>query len=388
MFHHDDRDYNEAASAAAAKGKVKMEEIIHNGQASAESVVAIIQNSQPRDLIAPANRLALVHDEDDAFNLAVYGKDGYSVDETPGIHPHAFGQLMGDNGCDLGTDFVKRVRRNSQGKSWGEELIAKTVNAILSHRDRQRNLIRIDPESHKVKGFLSDKFRRMDARPLADSFMGMCLELGLVPIEGVASETKCRIRAVKPMVFEPIDNEPMLFGLEFGTSDFGDGGVVINLWNMRVWCTNTAVVQRGLKQVHLGGRLPDDLQLSDETYRRDALTVASAMRDVGANMIGPAPINRMLEAVRGASHKQLTSSDGIDALLKGLDKNEAVSVKMLYDGPDVVNLPPGETVYRLSNAVSFFAQTRGVDADKRLKLQEIAGNMIAPRCDVVKVREV
>lgn len=391
MFHHSDRDYAEAASAAAAKGRVKMEEIIQKGQASAEATVAIIQNHQPNDKIAPAKRIKLLPNHDGKnFGLATVelGVAGYRFgdEDVNPIHPHAFGQLLADVGLSK-RDADRWMYEEAKGKEWGSELVADTVNTILSHREKQRNLIRIDGDNgDRVKGFLSDKFRRLDSRPLADAFMGLCVETGLVPIEGVASDTKCRIRAVLPKVFEPLDNEPMIFGLEFGNSDYGDGGVVVNLWNMRVWCTNTAVVQRGLRQIHLGGRLPDDLSFSAHTYKKDAETVASALQDVGQNLIGPEPINRMLQAVRTASETELRSSDGIDKLLKGLDKGEAQTVKQLFDSPDVVNLPPGDTVYRLANAVSFFAQNRGLDANRRLQLQEISGAMFG--AETRKAREV
>lgn len=385
MMHHDARPYDVAASAAARHGRLKMEKIIADGQASAEAVVSRIQNHTPRDVVvaAPSLRLKV----SDSGSLVMARQDGYAVEELGGLHTHAYGQLLQDAGLPKRT-ADEWMKVESRGKPWGTELVAHAVNEVLAHREKQRNLIRLDDDAGGVvKGFLSDKFRRLDSRPLADAFMGMCTGIGLVPIEGVASDTKCRIRAVLPRVFEPVDNEVMIFGLEFGNSDYGDGGVVVNMWMMRVACTNLAVVQKGLRQVHLGGRLPDDLQLSAATYASDAKTVALALADVGNSLIGPDPVHRMLNAVKDASEKTLTEQ-GIDGLLKGLDKGEAATIKTVYNSPDDLNLPPGESVYRLSNAVSFFAQSRGLDPNRRIQLQELAGAMMVPAATKDKAKEV
>lgn len=380
VFHHDGRGYNEAASAAAKNGRVKMDEIIHRGRTSAEAVVATIQNATVRDKVVKATDVRLVPGDDGRFTIA----SDYTGANR--LHGHAYGQLLADVGFPK--TFANSLQKE-EGADWVGNLIAHNVNEVLAHRPKQRNLIRIDEtDGETAKGWLSDKYRRLDSRPLVDAFMGVCTEYGLLPIEGVASDTKVRVRSVLPVVFEPVPNEVMIFGLEFGNSDYGDGGMVLNLWNMRVWCTNLAVVQKGIRQIHLGRSLPDDIQLSRRTYELDAMTTCSAMRDVAGKIIGPDRINLMLQAVEDASETVIRSQDGIDKLLRGLDKGEAATVRQLYDSPDEVNMPPGQTVYRMSNAVSFFAQNRSIGTDRRLELQELAGKMIVGEQNPKTVREV
>jgi hypothetical protein len=372
MYHHDDRDYDVAASAAAAKGRQKMEEIIHRGQASAESVVEIIQSRVIKDRVARAPAVKLAFNDEGERRLWVFGDD---VESLP-LHDHGMGQLLQNVG--LRKDFADHLKNEAGGSLWGKELLAHNVNEILAHRTNQRNLIRAEGGDELVKGFLSDSFRRLDSRPLTDAFLGACTDYGLLPIEGVASETKLRLRAVMPRVFEPIDNEVMIFGVEFGNSDYGDGGVVVNLWTMRVWCTNLAVAEKGLRQVHLGSKLPDNISFSDRTYRLDAETTAAAIGDVTGQLVGPSRINRMLTAIQNAGEKEVKGRDGIDkALARVLRDNEKEQVKAIYEGPDVVNLPPGETYWRLSNAVSWFAQSRDLDPNRKLDLQQFAGQLVA-----------
>lgn len=379
MFHHDDRGYEEAASAAAAKGRVKMEDIIHAGTANAEAVVASIMSRTITDRVARTDKVRLGYDEDGRALVQLYGT---TLDQYL-LHPHGHGHVL--DACGLPKKYADKVQQEAGKESWGRELVALNVNTVLAHRDKTRNLVRIeggaaDGSGGVVKGFLSDKFRRLDSRPLVDAFIGSCREVGLLPIDGVASDTKCRVRAVLPKVFEPTPNEVMLFGAEFGNSDYGDGGLVINMFTMRVWCTNLAVTEKCLRTVHLGAKLPDDLTLSARTYELDAKTTASAVRDITSDVIGPARVNRMLAAIRDADSRVIRSRDGIDALLaRSLDKGEATQVKQIYESPDVTNLPAGETMWRLSNAVSWFAQGRNIGADRKMELQTVAGNLIGAK---------
>lgn len=368
MYHHDSRPYEEAVSAAAAHGRTKMEEIIHKGLANTKGVVERILSRVIGDRIVKADAINVFSPQDGSWHIR-------GADLEQELHPHAFGQVVDNAG--MPRQFVDHIVKQANGTRWGPELISHNLKEIFNHRPKQRNLLR--SEGDTVKGFLSDKFRRIDSRPLLDAFMGASNKIGLVPIDGIGTDTKSRVRAVLPKVFEPIPNEVMLFGLEWGNSDYGDGGHVVNLWTMRVWCTNLAITTSFLRQVHLGKRLEDNIQYSDETYDLDTKANARALVDVVQHSIGPATINSMLDAIRAANQKQIVGRDGIDKLLKGaLSKSELEKVTDIFEGPDVVNLPAGNSTLRLSNALSFFAQAEGISADRKIELQGLAGKFLMP----------
>ncbi len=381
MIHHDGRAYNVAAGEAARKGREKMEKIIEEGLASARSVAELVQSRLITDVVAKAPALRLRVQDDGSYGL-VRGGDpslGGVVRTTDGpvdLHPHALDQMLQNAG--LPKKFAEHLVNESGGSTWGKELVARNVNEILARRDKQRNLLRHEgDENAPVKGFLSDKFRRIDSRPLLDAFMGSAAEIGLVPVQGVASDTKVRMRAIMPQVFEPIANEVMMFGVEWANSDYGDGGHALSLFVTRVWCTNMAMGDTVLRQVHTGKTLSDDIEYSARTYALDTKTNVSALRDTVRHAISPKRVNLMLEHVKEAGEKELkgNSVETILAKLK-LSKTDAQAVQGLYDGPDVVNLPPGNTAWRLSNALSFFANAKTVGADKKLELEAAAGSLV------------
>lgn len=372
VYHHDSRDYQEAASAAAAQGRVKMEEIIQKGLANARAVAERVAAGDLQDQIVKAPAVHVYSPDDKTWRFR--GGDELTNEYT--LHNHAFGQIVENAGMPKA--FVDKMVAQANGTRWGANLITHNLREIFSHRPNQRNLIR--SEGGVVKGFLSDKFRRIDSRPLLDSFMAGCTAMGLVPIDGVGLDTKVRMRAVLPKVFEPVPNEVMIFGLEWGNSDFGDGGHVVNLWTMRVWCTNLAIANNVLKQIHLGKRLDENIEYSARTLELDTEANRSALKDAMRHTLGAGQVHKMLESIRTAGAKQIEGKNDIDKLLKAaLNKSELEKVTDIFEGPDVQNVPEGKTRWRLSNAVSFFAQSEGVTAERKLELQQVAGRIAGLR---------
>lgn len=369
MIHHDQRDYNEAASEAARQGRIKMEEIIHRGLTNTKAVVEKILTTQIQDRIARVDQINVYSPDDKTWRIE--SNDSFSLE----LHNHAFGQVVENAG--MPRKFVDELVKQANGTRWGAELVSHNLKEIFSHRHGQRNLIRA--ESDVAKGFLSDKFRRIDSRPLLETFMMGATSLGLVPIEGVGLETRSRVRAVLPKVFEPVPNEVMIFGLEWGNSDYGNGGHVVNLWTMRTRCTNLLVANSVLRQIHLGKRLADDIAYSDRTLQLDTDANRSALSDAMQHAIGPAQVQKMLTSIRSADEKEIKGQD-IDKLLKSaLSKGEMEKVIDMFEGPDVINMPEAKSTWRLSNALSFFAQAESITPDRKLELQELAGKVIGLR---------
>lgn len=363
----------------AAKARQKLEGIIEAGRASAQSVAQKVAETLITDRVKKTNVLRARVDEDARIVLCLAGSNTLEPylrsDDFPSpVHPHAYGQLLDSAGVPR--SFVKAVENEAGGKTWGKELVARNVNEILSRRGGL-NLIRHEGRDEVVKAFLSNKFRRLDSRPLLDAFMGEATKLGLVPVQGVASDTKVRMRALAPAVHEPLPNEPVVFGVEWGNSDYGDGGHVVNLFTTRIVCTNLAITDQMLRQVHLGKRLDDNIEYSRRTYELDTKTNVSALADTVRHALNPQRVGLMLESIKRASADEIKGKDGIgDLLKKALSKTELEQVRALYDGPDVVNLPAGNTKWRLSNALSFFAQAKSVSADRKIELQHLAGALV------------
>ena len=63
-------------------------------------------------------------------------------------------------------------------------------------------------------------------------------------------------------------------------SDFGNGALSVRAYLLRIWCTNLAITQEEMRQVHLGKRLDESMIYSERTYELDAQATVSALKDV------------------------------------------------------------------------------------------------------------
>ncbi len=371
-------EYEQSTSEAASAGKIKMQEIIHQNLSQSMMVVEQVQSQIIRDKIVRGAVLDFVPvlPESDKLppQIAV-------IAETQSkLHRNALSQVS--EKADVPFRFINSLLTRGV---WGAELAAHNFREIFGRGNGTRYLLRAVGD--ETRGFLSDRYRRLDSRPLLDSFIGACQEIGAVPVQGFALETKIRLRAILPIVFEPIPNEVMVFGIEWGNSDFGAGGHTLQMFQMRLACTNGMTLDDVLRQIHLGGRLSDNIEYSDKTYELDTQANVSALRDVVRTSLNPSRVKGYLTAIKTAAEQEISPKQAIAILKKNLNKAEAESAIEAYNSPDVVNLPPGNSIYRLSNAVSWIAQAQSVEPERSLELNKIAGNLI-PRVESVKAAEV
>lgn len=375
MIHHSQENYKVAASKAAKHGREKMQAIIEKGQANAMAVLAQVSNQVPKDSITTAKAVTILsplwtEEAPGRYSMQLRGR------ESVPVHEHALAQIADKAGFN--NKFLSDLRELKTPKDdpWNQELIAHNFNQLLMHSD-SRHLVRIVEEKgqDEVRGFLSDRYRRLDSRPLLDSFMGACQDIGAVPVDGYALDTRVRLRAILPYVFEPVENEVMLFGAEWKNSDFGNGGHGVSLFNIRVMCTNMATTDEVLRQVHIGKRLDDNILYSRQTYELDTKANASALKDIVWNTLSPDRVNGYLEQIRIAAEDEIEGKDVGRILKNKLTKSEAEKVSELFNGPDVINMPAGSSTYRLSNAISFFAQNEKISRNRRLDLEQIAGEL-------------
>src|SRR5262249_23574703 len=161
----------------------------------------------------------------------------------------------------------------------------------------------------------------------------------------------------------------LVYGLVLENSDFGNGALSLRTFVLRLFCTNYAIGNETLRQVHLGARLGDDFAFSDRTYRLDTAAKASAVRDLVRQNLAPSAIARLQDAIRRANDERIEPHKIGERLRKVLSKGEVNQVVESFNSPDVENLPPGNTTWRLSNALSWVAG-KLTDAERKLDLMK------------------
>jgi hypothetical protein len=171
------------------------------------------------------------------------------------------------------------------------------------------------------------------------------------------------------------------YGLSFGNSDYGDGALHMSAFLLRVWCMNGAVADEVFRQVHVGGRLADDISFSERTYRLDTMTTVSAVRDFTRSVLDTEKVTAYMTAIRDAAGEELDAKKAIAALRSKnlVTTAEAEAVSTSYNSADIIELPAGQNRWRLSNAISLIGRNRLKDGEERrgIELQELAGRVLA-----------
>jgi len=102
-------------------------------------------------------------------------------------------------------------------------------------------------------------------------------------------------------------------------------------------CLNGMVRESVMRQVHLGGRLPDNMLLSNRTYDLDTRTQASAVKDLTKGIFTKDSIRARALEIQGAAGMIVDMDKELKSLQKGkLGKEEVQAVEkvLMRNNPD------------------------------------------------------
>lgn len=349
-----------AGLSAQETCRQRMEAYIARGRADAVSVVERILSEAPRDRYVPAGALRFEAETPNGMAVTV-------ADARHFVHAHALDQTAERAGLRLG--YLHDLLERKEG--WAADLAANNLNTLLAHTPG-RFLVR--EVNNTIRGILSDSYRRIDSRPTLDALLAESDSAGAVVVDGTYTETRVSLKVVRAEPLEVFDGEWMVFGLDYSNSDYGDGAHEISAFLLRLWCLNGAVSAKEVRRVHLGRRLTGDA-FSERTLRLDTAAQASATRDQVRGLLRPEASAKLVEQIRRANEKQI-DSDRIGTWLKPrLSKPEAIEVAEKFASADIIELPPGQTTWRLSNAISWLAKNTA-DGRRRMELERVAGEAL------------
>jgi len=182
---------------------------------------------------------------------------------------------------------------------------------------------------------------------------------------------------ILPYIVEPAPGEFMIMGLNWQNSDYGSGAYGVTSFAMRLICQNGMVGSSQIKQVHLGGRLPDSLTFSDTTYAKDTELMASATIDIVRNLLTEGAVNKQAETITRAAETEVTIERAMRGVRNSLNKGEAKHAKELFEGNQAgILLPEVKSEWRFSNVLSWLAN-EAESPDRKIELQTLAGKVIA-----------
>ncbi len=288
--------------------------------------------------------------------------------EWRSVHKNALGQLA--ERADIPMAYVNHLRESD----WGRKVLAHNLREAMLH-DQHRYLLRT--VGGEVRGWLSDRFRRIDSRPIVQAMVEEVQASSgkMVVADGLHTDVRCALRLIRPEVIEVTPGEYVVFGMSWENSDYGAGAMSIRSFLLRVICWNGATMEQPMRHVHLGGRLDESIEFSDRTYQLDSEAMTSAVRDATRSMFAEAKIAGLIEQVRTAATEEVDADKVLRGMKGRLSKDETKQVAEKYSSADVVEVPAGQTRWRLSNALSWLANQVD-DQERKIDLQRLAGDAL------------
>jgi hypothetical protein len=178
----------ESKTAAAHK----LELLSERGRAKAGEVLDHVMNNQPTDRIAQGGELVFTPSTDGS-TVQIQYTDPRAGKIDQRLHRHATLQMA--QTLDLPVKFIDSLQTTP--KPWAQELLAHNLSTVFANRFSSRRYL-LRSVSGEVRGFLSDRYRRLDSRPIIDAFAKAVQAKGAVPYEGYVTDTKIALQAIMP----------------------------------------------------------------------------------------------------------------------------------------------------------------------------------------------
>jgi hypothetical protein len=287
------------------------------------------------------------------------------------LHDNAIGQLA--EKMNVPATYLRTLAR---GDEWQKQLATTVLNEHSSWTDRRRVLVR--SVGTEVRGILSDSYRRLNSVMILTAFIEEARRQGAEIADARMTDTRIWAETILPMPIPiPTDKNGtiiMFMGARFSTSDYGDGAVDMRAFLLNGACLNGMVRESVMRQIHLGARLPENLQLSGKTYELDTQTTVSATRDLTKSLFSKDAIMQKAFEIQRASAIDVDFDSEIKKLVKvgSLNKSESEGVqKILMHNQYEDGMQGNSTLWKLTQAIT--AHGRGLDVCRSRELHELSG---------------
>ena len=328
-----------------------------------------------QDYIAPIGVNLKVNDHSPVITFSANGS--LRMDMPDGqftLHDNAIGQLADRMGIPQ-----RYLRGLASGEPWAKQLAATLLNEHSGWTQRSRVLVRT--VGTQVRGVLSDSYRRLNSVEILTAFVQEAADQGAVISDAYMNDTKIWAETIlpTPLTVPTANNGDVVIfaGARFSTSDYGDGAVDMRAFLLNGACLNGMVRESVMKQVHLGSKLPDNLQLSQQTYELDTKTTVSAVRDLTKGLFSKDNLMKKAIEIQGASEMEVDFEHELKRLTRdgGLLKQEGKEVeKILMRNDPEDGVQGGATLWKLTQAIT--AHARELSPERSRELHELSGQLL------------
>ncbi len=379
---------HESVRQQAAQARLRAR--IDKSEKEQNEILTKLMQSTVIDKLVPAQNLYFRQ----AANSFLMSLDNVgSSDYT--VHRHALGQVADVAGLPR-TYLWKLYDVNLEDELWRRYLLTHNLNELfketkfLSKGSRPKKFL-VRTVAGEVRGFLSQNYnRKLATTPLLRTFVETCREFFAGPTSVVVTDVRVRVQYMLPIVFEPVDNEFVSFGVNFGNSDFGAGRLSVSGSIFRTSTETTSVLPDDYTRTHLGRIIKDedldDSWVSESTADKELEAFKGFVRDKVVSILSADSIEKTIKAIQIAHEKKIPWYQLRDRLKDVLAKQELDLLEGLLMNPALTqSLPPVQkegdsdkataTAWWAANAVSMLSDAEK-EPDRKADLQTMAGKLI------------
>ncbi len=371
---------SEVNQAVLSEMQDKLTRYLDNKRSKNESQIEAIENDSRLiyDYLVPTDKMEFTNMLDDNYNVTLDFEYGSEIKHIT-FHDNAITQIASK--MDIPTKYLRELHNSD--KSWKKFLVREILEFHTCNAKQQRLLIRT--VGHQARGVLSDSYKRMNSIILYSTFLAAAQTSGAVIADAHYNGLTGFVEVIRPDVIviptEKNGIQYICFGVQFRNSDFGTSSLEMRAFNFVIRCLNGWVTQSVMRNVHLGARLPENLELSQRTYDLDTQTKASLVKDTIGQLMDPERLLNYSIKVQEASKIDIDLPSEVKALPQiGVHDSEVKVLEQLFmeNNPDN-NLEGANTLFKLTQGLS--AVARESSNTRKRELDEITGKLF----DRVKV---
>lgn len=332
------------------------------------------QNRLMEDHIVPLNKGGRTYFGCGEDVLMIATREDGSEIFAKSMHHHAMTQLGTRLGIPGGW-----LRDRMSGKMWERLASVSLLNDYAKNSDPVNVLVR--SVGGQVRGVLSDRYRVIPTAPVFGSFITQAYAMGAKMYDGELTDLRAFMEVLLPEVVEvPIENGSpihIVFGSRISSSDFGCGSLELRGFYVQGACLNGMVRRNALRQVHLGKRMDEGMDIySDETRQRQLETTKLEVADIVKHLLSLPYRQQTVQLIQKAAGMEVDVQREVKALknvglLEGeIDEVEAIIARGRYED----GVACGPSAWKVAQGVT--AMARDKDAERKRDLEQIASDWL------------
>ncbi len=329
-----------------------------------------------RDFVVPTSKL-------EAASTGTSVSLGFENGETRAFEMNNYtsGQVAGFTG--IPTQYFRRI------ESENPSLLADNINHGLRvmEKDKPKRMLRTytDGGIPFLRGFMSDKFFRLDNFDMFETVYPIFEKHGLSIVSSELTDRKMYLKVLSPSLKTDLTKagDTVQFGMVISNSDVGAGSARVEPLLYRLICKNGVISNAALTKYHIGKSASESAAYelySDATKNMDAKAFFMKVVDLIEGSLRKDVFEAEVEKIKRAMGDEIDPKADMEKVIELSMKTTGISgegkkrsiLSALASGNDGA----GCTRWGMVNSFTRVAQDEGISYEESIELERAGGKIL------------